>query len=422
MQLFPVPLFRNLRIIALAALLFGAITKPAVAANAFAKGDLVRLKRGEMLMFKGDDFMAAAKGQEFTVLTSDPRVSLVYVAFYKKAGELIALTLPTDSIEPLTAAGWNALLRGVECFRDQRFDDSRKFLARAMEDNEHRPLASLLSNRISGATTTGVAARSAAPDRAATARQAFIRTLLGLRDTAEQLAQQGQVTLASTLEEGTDRLGAQALGTAADVPPSKTNREDLAARAATANRALACFRQAIALRRLTEASQVIQEGLKADASRPDLKVAHTRVQKEISEADEHCQNADRMRRSGAKGVIHALTALEMGLKLCADHPQLLTLKKEMQSAFEERTAPPITTSFLKAAGPEVSAKTLEEGRRLYTSRCVECHDLELLDSRSMNAWRGIVGDMARRAKIDGAQQSRIVEYLAAAQRGLDAAQ
>ena len=126
-----------------------------------------------------------------------------------------------------------------------------------------------------------------------------------------------------------------------------------------------------------------------------------------------------MRQHGAKGVIHALTALEMGLKLCADHPKLLALKKEMQSAFEERTAPPITEAFLRAAGPEVSAKAMEEGRKLYTSRCTECHDLELLDSRSVAAWRDAVGSMARRAKIDGAEQSRIVAYLAAAQRGLD---
>ena len=31
---------------------------------------------------------------------------------------------------------------------------------------------------------------------------------------------------------------------------------------------------------------------------------------------------DKMRQHEGKGVIHALTALEMGLKLCADHRQL----------------------------------------------------------------------------------------------------
>jgi hypothetical protein len=112
----------------------------------------------------------------------------------------------------------------------------------------------------------------------------------------------------------------------------------------------------------------------------------------------------------------------MGLKLCADNPKLLALKKEMQSSFEERTAPRVTPAFLKAAGPEVSAKAMEEGRKLYTNRCTECHDLELLDSRTVSAWRDIVGTMARRAKIDGSEQGRIVAYLAAAQRGLDADQ
>jgi mono/diheme cytochrome c family protein len=82
----------------------------------------------------------------------------------------------------------------------------------------------------------------------------------------------------------------------------------------------------------------------------------------------------------------------------------------------------VTPAFLKAAGPEVSAQAMDEGRKLYTKRCTECHDLELLDSRTVNAWRDIVGSMARRAKIDGAEQGRIVAYLAAAQRGLDADQ
>jgi hypothetical protein len=281
-------------------------------------------------------------------------------------------------------------------------------------------MASVILTCVTGAITAATAARSAEPLRATASRQACANTLQALRDTAEQLARQGHFTLAFALEEGTDRLGAQAFGNAAAVPASKTDREDLAARAAIATRAVAQVRQATALHRLVEASRAVDEGLKAEASRPELIAAQGRLQKDITEADGHHANADKMRQHGAKGVIHALTALEMGLKLCADHPKLLALRKEMQSAFEERTAPPVTQAFLKAAGSEVSAKAMEDGRRLYTNRCTECHDLELLDSRSVNAWRDVVGTMARRAKIDGGQQARIVEYLAAAQRGLDA--
>ena len=382
------------------------------------RGDLVRLTRGEMVVFKGKDLAGAAKGEEFTVLK--PEGTLVYVSYYKEDGSLIAVTLPANSLEPVPSNGWSDLLRGADAFREQRYEEARRFLTRAAEDPQYRAVAGPVLTRVSGAIAAATAARSADSSRAATARQACVTTLQGLRDFSQQLVQQGYTTLAFALEEGMDRLGARALGSATSVPPSKTQREELARRAETATRTVAQYRQAVALHKLVEASRAVEEGLKADPSRAELKAAQARIQKDIGEADTHQQNADRMRQLGPKGVIHALTALEMGLKLCADHPKLLALKKEMQSSFEERTAPPVTQAFLKAAGTDVSAKAMEEGRHLYTNRCTECHDLELLDSRSVSAWKDIVGSMARRAKIDGSEQSRIVEYLAAAQRGLDA--
>jgi hypothetical protein len=393
-----------------------AVTAPAP----LMRGDVARLTRGEMLMFKGKELTGAAKGQEFTVLKTEAAV--VYVAFYKEDGSLIAGTLPTAALEPLPQNGWSDILRGAEAFQEQRYDEARRFLTRTAEDAAYRALAGAILTRVSGAITAATAARSADPARAATVRQACVNTLQGLRDTAEQLVQQGYISLAFALEEGTDRLGAQALGNVSAVPPSKTNREDLVSRAAIATRAVAQYRQASGLHRLVQASGAVREGLKADPGRGELKSAQVRLQKDITEAETHHENADKMRQHGPKGVIHALTALEMGLKVCADHPKLLALKKEMQSSFEERTAPQVTPAFLKAAGPEVSAKAMEEGRKLYTNRCTECHDLELLDSRTVSAWRDIVGTMARRAKIDGSEQGRIVAYLAAAQRGLDADQ
>jgi cytochrome c1 len=121
-----------------------------------------------------------------------------------------------------------------------------------------------------------------------------------------------------------------------------------------------------------------------------------------------------------KGAVHALTALERGLKYCADHPKLVALKREMSAMFEERTSPRITPALLKTAGKEGAAAALEEGRSLYVNRCTECHELELLDSRTVSAWRDAVAGMARRANLDGGQQARIVEYLTVAQRGMSA--
>jgi hypothetical protein len=120
-------------------------------------------------------------------------------------------------------------------------------------------------------------------------------------------------------------------------------------------------------------------------------------------------------RKFPKGTPHALTALEMGLKLCADHPLLLALKKEMSSAFEESTAPPVDTAFM-AAAKGGDAKELTEGHSLYTNRCTECHDLDLIDSRTIGSWEKMVGSMSRRAGLNSEQQARILTYIAAAQK------
>jgi mono/diheme cytochrome c family protein len=197
----------------------------------------------------------------------------------------------------------------------------------------------------------------------------------------------------------------------------KVGREN---RNAPSHGALVRCRQALALHKLFEAKKYLTEGLAAEPNQPELKTFETSVEKDITEADGHHKNANSMRRFGAKGTIHALTAIEMGLKLCVDHPKLRALKKEMQGAFEERTSPPVTAAFLAAAHSNTPKEALEDGRHIYTTRCTECHDLELLDSRSLSAWRSIVGTMSRRAKVDDGQQARILDYLAAAQNGLDA--
>jgi cytochrome c5 len=62
---------------------------------------------------------------------------------------------------------------------------------------------------------------------------------------------------------------------------------------------------------------------------------------------------------------------------------------------------------------------LEEARKLYTARCTECHDLELLDSRSMDGWSRAMASMGGRAHLSDGQRGKILEYLAAAQRTLN---
>lgn len=90
----------------------------------------------------------------------------------------------------------------------------------------------------------------------------------------------------------------------------------------------------------------------------------------------------------------------------------------MQGAFEERTAPPLTAPFLAAVKYSGSLPQLVEGRWLYTVHCTRCHDLELLDSRSMSGWEKAVTGMVGRARLDDEQKTRILDYIAVAQSSL----
>jgi hypothetical protein len=363
----------------------------AIAAAVFAPGELVRATRGEMLQLDGKNFVGAAKGQEFPVLQQDVARGLVVVPFYKKDGAPVAVTLPADAVEAAPHDGWADLLASLEAFRDQRYDVSRQLLARSAQDEKYRALAAALAPRLQG----GIASRNAS-------------SLTTLRETAAQLEKIGHPCLALALDEGIDRLGGST------APATKLNRAELSQRVATSTRALARTRQAIAMRCLFNADEEIRAGLEAEPNRPELKTFQAKVKKDLDEAAERCADADRMRRI-FKGMPHALTALEMGLKLCADDPQLLALKKEMSGAFEESTAPPVTPAFLAAAGGG-DAQELADGHSLYTNRCTQCHDLELIDSRTVSSWEKMVGNMSGRAGLDDAQRARILAYITAAQK------
>lgn len=387
---------------AIAALLLCAILAPRLA-MAFSPGDPVRLKRSETLLFNGKNFLGAPKGQEFSVLQQTPGKPLVYVAFYKEDGTLIAVTLPLDALEPSPPDAWRELLRGVEAFRDQQPDLARRLLAAAAQDPQQKALATAIAGRVNAA----IAARSAAKPAQAAAVQA-------LRDTAEGLAKLGHLCLALPLDDAAGKLAAGGEG----MPASKLDRDDVTKRVAISNRAVVRARQAMALHRTYEAGKMIEEGLTAEPARPELKAWQPAVKKDVTEGDERYEAADKMRKFH-KGEVHALTAIEHGLKACADHPKLLALKREMSGAFELRTSPPVTPEFLAAAKVGTSSAVLTEGHKLYTTRCTECHDLELLDSRGKDGWQKAVGGMSRRAGLSEQEQARILDYIAAAQLAVE---
>jgi hypothetical protein len=402
------------RALLLAVALLSTVTASFGAATFFAPGDVVRVTKGEMLLFQGKNFLPAPKGQEFTVLQYQPMQNVAYVAFFKEDGSAIAVTLPAGSLEAAPPNGWTDLLRGVQAFRELRVDEARRFLLRAGQDPAYRALATSLSSRLTGYVAASGQQASAA------GRQALGTVLLGLRLTAAELAKSGSLTVALALDEGTDRAVAQAYGSATPDPAygSKLDRPAIAQQVATSQRCVARARQAISLKRLVEARKYVDEGLTAEPERPELKEFAARLNKELKEADEGFLAADRM-RGFANGIPHALTALERGLKVCADHPKLLALKKEMSGVFEERTAPPVTPALLTAARAKGPMNALQEGRTLYTTRCAECHELELLDSRSVSGWEQAVSSMSGRAKLSAPEKARILDYLTVAWNSLD---
>ena len=254
----------------------------------------------------------------------------------------------------------------------------------------------------------------AALQQGAAGRQNVAAVAAGLRTIASQLATQGLYSLALPLEEGSDRFSPPV-----GAPPATggIEREDLKKRAAASSLAMVRCRQAMALHRMVEASKYVEEGLAAEPARPDLLTFQVKVKKDLEEAKEQYERADKMRHF-PDGAPHALTALAHGLKASIDYAPLRALKAEMQGQVEARTSPPVTPALIAAAKVPTPPQAAEEGHQLYIARCTECHDLELLDSRSLSGWEKAVSGMSGRAHLTEAQRARIMDYLTLAWNGV----
>jgi hypothetical protein len=367
-------------------------------------GELIRLTRGETLLVTGKRVAQASKGQEFTLVKRE--LAVAYVGYMKDDGSWLEAALPTEAIESAPAPAWSDLLRGFQAFRDGKYAESRALLAKAAQDKDQQVLANALAARLNGAVNAASAASTPA-----TARQGLTSAVESLRDTASQLANAGRVSLALALDEGTDRLAGGLLG--ASLPASKVDRTDLKQRSELAERSYILARQAVGEKRLIQAKRMIAQGLQVEAVHPGLKAFQPTVKRGLEEAEELYETANKMRRF-EKGAVHALSAIDDGLKICVDHPRLRSLRTEMSAQFEERTSPQVTDAFLARAKVRTSRPILDQGRQLYTNRCAECHELEMLDNRSIDGWERMVSGMARRANLSAAEKAQIMDYLTAA--------
>jgi mono/diheme cytochrome c family protein len=59
---------------------------------------------------------------------------------------------------------------------------------------------------------------------------------------------------------------------------------------------------------------------------------------------------------------------------------------------------------------------LNQGRRLFVSRCIDCHTLPPFWHYSAKEWPGIVDSMAHRANLKRNERDAIVAYILAARR------
>ena len=77
--------------------------------------------------------------------------------------------------------------------------------------------------------------------------------------------------------------------------------------------------------------------------------------------------------------------------------------------------PPVTAQMAKT-GPakQVSLATLQKGRTLFVSRCIECHILPAVSSHTAAQWPRVVDEMAERSSLKEPERNALLAYLLAA--------
>jgi mono/diheme cytochrome c family protein len=76
---------------------------------------------------------------------------------------------------------------------------------------------------------------------------------------------------------------------------------------------------------------------------------------------------------------------------------------------------PVTAELIRAgAARHADEGTLREGRRLFVSRCIECHSLPVVSDYRASAWPHLVDKMADRADLKSSERNAVVAYILAA--------
>lgn len=68
---------------------------------------------------------------------------------------------------------------------------------------------------------------------------------------------------------------------------------------------------------------------------------------------------------------------------------------------------------IQAKYNDVTMRTLTDGYAIYTGTCTGCHGAKSIYKRPEEAWRGIIDDMAIKAKISDVQKDAVYKYVMA---------
>jgi hypothetical protein len=68
---------------------------------------------------------------------------------------------------------------------------------------------------------------------------------------------------------------------------------------------------------------------------------------------------------------------------------------------------------LQAKYSDLNMQTLKEGYAIYKGECTSCHEAKSIYSRAEAQWKGIIDDMAYKAKLNATQKDAVYKYVLA---------